>query len=72
MLLGGRRQDLWVGEIFEMVFFLADGFGGRGGLAVGFGVVLVGSRNVVVLVLCCVNEEWAGWVSMEYCLILIM
>jgi len=30
MLLGGRRQDLWVGEIFE--FFLADGLVGGEGL----------------------------------------
>jgi len=52
----GRRQDLWVGEIFE---FLADGLV-EGGLAVGFRVVLVGSLNVIVLVLCCVNEKMGG------------
>jgi len=55
MLLGGRRQDLLVGEIFES--FLADGLGG---LAVGFGVAFVGSHNVVVFGLCCVNERMGG------------
>jgi len=50
--------------------FLADKL--VGGLAVGLGVVFVGSRNVVMPVLCCVNEEWAGWVSMGYCLLPIM
>jgi len=49
--------------------FLADEL--VGGLAVGFWVAFVGSHNVVVLV-CCVNEEWAGWVSMGYCLLPVM
>ena len=56
MLLGGRRQDLWVGEILN---FFGRQVGGVGGLAVGFRVVLVGSCNVV-LVMCCVNEKMGG------------
>jgi len=70
MLLGGRRQDLWVGENFG-IFFWPTGWW-EGGLAAGLGVVFMGSHTIVVLVLCCVNEEWAGWVSMGYCILPIM